>query len=128
MHDLGKIAGRIVRRQQGELCAAGDDTPPSFWPNAISAVRAEHPEFLFLAEVYWNYEWKLLEHGFDYAYDKTLYDRLLSLRAPEVRSHLIAPLSYQQKLARFLENHDEPRIASKSAISRKSLYTLAKRT
>jgi glycosidase len=88
----------------------------SFWPDAIAAVRADHPAFLFLAEVYWGYEWKLLQHGFNYAYDKTLYDRLLSLKAADVHSHLIAPLSYQAQMARFLENHDEPTIASRLPI------------
>ncbi len=107
----------VFSRTWGELRGAGDEAPPSFWPNAISAVRAEHPEFLFLAEVYWNYEWKLLEHGFDYAYDKTLYDRLMSLRAKEVHEHLIAPLSFQSRMARFLENHDEPRVASRLPVA-----------
>ncbi len=88
-------------------------TMPHFWPDAIRSTRAKHPHFLFMAEVYWGYEWTLQQHGFDYTYDKTLYDRLLSLRGPEVHEHLVAPLSYQSKMVRFLENHDEPRIASK---------------
>lgn len=103
----------VFARTWGEFSGDASSELPLFWPDAISAVRAEHPEFLFLAEVYWGYEWKLQQHGFNYAYDKTLYDRLLSLKAPEVKRHLIAPLPYQQKLARFLENHDEVRIAAK---------------
>jgi hypothetical protein len=50
--------------------------------------------------------------GFDYAYDTRLYDRLRDGRARAVREHFLAGLDYQDKLARFLENHDEPRAAA----------------
>ena len=83
--------------------------PQSFWPNAIKQVRAASPGFLFMAEVYWDLEWTLQQQGFDYAYDKRLYDRLREGHAGPVRGHLVAGLDYQNKLARFLENHDEPR-------------------
>jgi hypothetical protein len=52
------------------------------------------------------------QEGFDYAYDKRLYDRLRERHARPVREHLYAGLNYQDKLARFLENHDEPRAAA----------------
>jgi hypothetical protein len=65
-----------------------------------------------MAEVYWDLEWTMLQQGFDYAYDKRLYDRLREGRARPVREHLLAGLDYQSKLARFLENHDEPRAAA----------------
>ncbi len=90
-----------------------DATIPHFWPEAIKRVKGAHPDFLFMAEVYWDYEYKLQQHGFDYTYDKALYDRLVESNAKSVRSHLAAPLAYQQKMVRFLENHDEPRIASR---------------
>ncbi len=90
-----------------------DPKIPHFWPEAIERVKATHPEFLFMAEVYWDYEYKLQQHGFDYTYDKALYDRLVESSAQSVRSHLAAPLTYQRKMVRFLENHDEPRIASR---------------
>jgi len=63
-------------------------------------------------EVYWDLEWTLLQQGFDYAYDKRLYDRLREGHARPVRDHLRAGLDYQGKMARFLENHDEPRAAT----------------
>jgi hypothetical protein len=85
---------------------------PLFWPNATSRVRKAVPGFLFMAEVYWDLEWTVLEQGFDYAYDKRLYDRLRDRHARPVREHLSAGLDYQAKLARFLENHDEPRSAA----------------
>ncbi len=89
----------------------GIEMPP-FWPRAIAEVRRRHPGFLFMAEVYWDLEWTLQQQGFDYCYDKRLYDRLREGHAGPVRGHLIAPLDYQDRLARFLENHDEPRAAA----------------
>ena len=86
--------------------------PDPFWPKAIEAVRRGHPDFVFMAEVYWDLEWTLQQQGFDYAYDKRLYDRLREQTAGPVRAHLRAAPDYQDKLARFLENHDEPRAAS----------------
>jgi glycosidase len=83
-----------------------------FWPDAIQSVRSYKPEFLFMAEVYWDLEWTLQQQGFDYTYDKRLYDRLREGRARPVRDHLRAATEFQQKSARFLENHDEPRAAA----------------
>jgi hypothetical protein len=83
-----------------------------FWPNAIQSVRRRDPAFLFMAEVYWDLEWELQQQGFDYTYDKRLYDRLEHGVARPVREHFLAGLDYQDRLARFLENHDEPRAAA----------------
>lgn len=85
---------------------------PLFWPSATASVRQTHPGFLFMAEVYWDLEWTMQQQGFDYAYDKRLYDRLREGHARPVREHFHAGLDYQDKLARFLENHDEPRAAA----------------
>ena len=85
---------------------------PAFWPRTTNAIRAEVPGFLFLAEVYWDLEWTLQQQGFDYTYDKRLYDRLAEGHARPVREHLSAGLDFQNHLARFLENHDEPRAAA----------------
>ena len=84
-----------------------------FWPKAIAAVRRDHPGFTFLAEAYWDLEWELQQRGFDYCYDKRLYDRLGHVDAGAIRAHLRAGLDYQDRLARFLENHDEPRVAAR---------------
>ena len=83
-----------------------------FWPKATRAVRERYPEFLFMAEVYWDLVWTLQHQGFDYCYDKRLYDRLRDGQARPVREHLRAGLDFQDRLARFLENHDEPRAAA----------------
>ena len=83
-----------------------------FWSRVIPQVREKVPGFCFMAEVYWDLEWTVQQEGFDYAYDKCLYDRLREGHARPVREHLFAGLDYQNRLARFLENHDEPRAAA----------------
>ena len=78
----------------------------------IPAVKADRPEFVFIAEAYWDMEWTLQQQGFDYCYDKRLYDRLVHEGAEQVHGHLGADLEYQRRLVRFVENHDEPRAAA----------------
>lgn len=86
--------------------------PAPFWPYSIQKLRQRHPDFLMLAEVYWDLEYTLQQQGFDYTYDKRLYDLLLEGSTRTVIHHLHADLSFQSRMARFLENHDEPRAAS----------------
>ena len=78
-----------------------------FWAEARAAVR----KFTLLAEVYWDLEYQLQQLGFDFTYDKRLYDRLLHSSPADVRGHLTADADYQRRSARFIENHDEPRSA-----------------
>jgi hypothetical protein len=83
-----------------------------FWSSAIPVVKETHPGFLFLAEGYWGLEARLRTLGFDYTYDKTLYDGLVSRDALGVQRHLLGmPADAVSRSAHFLENHDEPRIA-----------------
>ena len=84
-----------------------------FWAHAIRTTKAAHPDFEFLAEVYWGLEPRLQALGFDYTYDKELTDKLLARDGAGVQRHL-ALLPEPQLAAgiRFLENHDESRIAS----------------
>jgi hypothetical protein len=83
-----------------------------YWPTLIPRVKQAHPDFLFMAEVYWDMEWALQQQGFDLCYDKRLYDRLAHESADSVRGHLQADPAYQERLLRFVENHDEPRAAA----------------
>jgi hypothetical protein len=78
-----------------------------FWEEAIRAVKEKHPEFVFLAEVYWGLEWRVQQIGFDYTYDKGTYDRLRFQGPQELRGHLRAEKLYQKRSARFIDNHDE---------------------
>lgn len=91
---------------------AGPRPATEYWVDLIIAVKRDHSEFLFVAEAYWDLEWELQQQGFDFCYDKRLYDRLEHANAESVRLHLSADPAYQNKLLRFLENHDEPRAAS----------------
>jgi len=86
-----------------------------FWPQVLGSLRAGHPDTVLIAEAYWDMEWTLQQQGFDFCYDKRLYDRMLGEGPESVHGHLQADLDYQAKLVRFLENHDEPRVASKVA-------------
>jgi hypothetical protein len=88
---------------------AGQRPASEYWREVIEAVRRHSPGFLFLGEAYWDLEWELQQQGFDYCYDKRLYDRLVQADAEGIRQHLQADVSYQDKLVRFIENHDEPR-------------------
>jgi Alpha amylase, catalytic domain len=94
-------------------CKIGERPAKEFWVEVITKVRAKQPNFMFIAEVYWNKEWDVIQQGFDYAYDKTLYDRIVSGDVEQVRLHLLADIQYQKRMIRFIENHDEPRAYAK---------------
>jgi len=105
----------VIARTWGARSRPADGSPPrdnAFWPEAIPAVRRRHPLFRFIAEVYWDMEWNLQQHGFDFTYDKRLYDRLREGSARPVREHLQADPAFNDRCLRFLENHDEPRAAA----------------
>ena len=86
-----------------------DTLSSEFWPDAITTVKSNFPEFSFLAEVYWNLGWKLQQMGFDYTYDKDLYDLLENGSTEKIQTHLSADKSYLIRNMRFIENHDERR-------------------
>jgi hypothetical protein len=109
------VQPEVFRRTWGDRAIPADGAPPAdtpFWPAAIRAVRQQRPGFLFVAEVYWDLEWELQQAGFDFTYDKRLYDRLRAGDARSVREHLMAHADFQEHSLRFLENHDEPRAAA----------------
>jgi hypothetical protein len=128
--ELGRIADRcdgvrcdmamlllpdVFQRTWGATAQPSDGSAPveePFWPEALAELRGRHPDFLLLAEVYWDLEWVLQQQGFPYTYDKRLYDRLRDRKPGPLRAHLNAPLSFQNHCARFLENHDEKRAAA----------------
>ncbi len=105
----------VIARTWGERTRPRDGTSPidrTFWPEAITRIRKRHPQFLFVAEAYWDLEWTLQEEGFDFTYDKRLYDRLRAGEARPVRQHLEAAPAFRDRALHFLENHDEPRAAA----------------
>lgn len=99
--------------------AVAEDAPAlDFWNEVIPAVRADSPNFLFMAEVYWNLDYPLQQQGFDYTYDKVLYDRMVEGSVEGIRQHLLADVEYLKRTVHFIENHDEPRIASAVGVER----------
>ena len=88
---------------------AGLPLENEYWVDIISAVKEKHPDFKFIAEVYWDMEWELIQQGFDYCYDRRLYERLIKSNVQGIKEHINADINYQKRLLRFIENHDEPR-------------------
>lgn len=82
-----------------------------FWFEAIKKVKNKKPDFVFIAEVYWSRENDLLELGFDYVYEKKLYDMLIDQPVDLVNEYIKKIFPYQRKRFLFLENHDEQRSA-----------------
>ncbi|MEY4386454.1 MAG: hypothetical protein RLY20_1737 [Verrucomicrobiota bacterium] len=84
-----------------------------FWTDAIAAVWKKHSNFLFVAEAYWGLESALQTLGFDFTYDKVLYDELVYHDPSAVTRHLYEESSaaFVENSVHFLENHDEHRAA-----------------
>ena len=112
---LSDVFARTWSRPDALQPAQSDAARGEFWAEAIDRVRADQPEFVFLAEAYWGTERRLHQLGFDYTYDKSLYDRLGEGRADEVRAHLAEGRARHRRAVRFLENHDEERAAARFA-------------
>ena len=104
------MCNEVFARTWGDR--AGPAPAEEYWPGLIARAKAACPGLLFLAEAYWDMEWTLQQQGFDLCYDKRLYDRLVHESAESVRGHLEADAGYQERLLRFIENHDEPRAAA----------------
>lgn len=112
--DMAMLAlNNVFHNTWGAALDAGGFIVPGeeFWENALKTVKVKNPDFLFIAEAYWDLEYKLQTIGFDYTYDKKLTDRLKDNNVASIRDHLRAEFSYQEKSLRFIENHDEQRSA-----------------
>jgi len=104
---------------------AGPRPSTEYWTDVISATKKRYPGFLFIAEAYWDLEWELQQLGFDFCYDKRLYDRMEHSTAEDIHLHLCADLAYQGKLLRFIENHDEPRASASFSPEKQRAVALA---
>jgi hypothetical protein len=102
------VMNDVFRQVWGER--AGITPELDFWDQIIPAVKHDHPNFIFIAEVYWEKEADMLRQGFDFAYDKRYYDALKQGAQPALE-HLRRISIMEGRLLRFLENHDEPRAA-----------------
>jgi glycosidase len=100
---------RVFEKVWGKVIKGYPRPEMEFWSEAIQEVKRRRPEFLFIAEAYWGTKEALQGLGFDYTYDKTLYDYLRSGTPSQVRHHLEAGNDHLERLVRFIENHDEAR-------------------
>ena len=100
-------------------CDMAEMVPTAFWSHAVAAVKKEHPDVLFIGEVYNPAQYRdYLAAGFDYLYDKVgLYDTLRAIVCGNASASCItscwqATDDIKEHMLHFLENHDEQRIAS----------------
>lgn len=105
--DMAMLELNKVHRDTWWEFIGGELPKEEFWRQALDTVRETHPEFVFIAEVYWGLEWEIQEMGFDYTYDKVLYDRLRFSNAENIKGHLGAEHLFQMRSIRFTANHDE---------------------
>lgn len=107
----------------GFRCDVAEMVPVEFWNWVITEVKKEYPDMLFIAEAYDRNQYRnFLESGlFDYLYDKVgLYDGLKKLIRNEPEANVAdirfvwneESRGFSSRMLRFLENHDEERIAS----------------
>ncbi|MBI5664025.1 MAG: alpha-amylase [Nitrospirae bacterium] len=103
------VMNGIFQKTWGWTSEGGNYATPGeeFW----TWVRHAVPGSVLIAESYWDTEWDLQQLGFDYTYDKRLYDRVVSASALDIYLHLTADIRFQNRLTRFIENHDERRSA-----------------
>lgn len=106
---------------------AGQKPDQDFWTYIIPQVKQRFPGFAFIAESYWDTEPALLSQGFDYCYDKRYYDYLQE-GAEKSKQRLTDCMAINDKLLRFLENHDEKRAASLFTIEQHKALALASLT
>lgn len=108
------MAMLLLNRVFANTWSAVAGMPPTteFWTEIIPAIKATHPDFLFLAEAYWGTEEELQALGFDYTYEKSFYDQLLEGNIEAVKLALARPAALQARMLHFVENHDEARAAA----------------
>jgi glycosidase len=104
----------------GFRCDMAGMVPIEFWHWLTGEVRQKHPHVMFIAEVYETHLYNdfIFKGGFDFLYDKmVLYDGLRAISEGKAPAHHITNIWQQTEglhhfLLYFLENHDEPRLAS----------------
>ncbi|WP_448520604.1 alpha-amylase family protein [Rhodoflexus sp.] len=104
----------------GFRCDMAEMVPVEFWEWCIPQVKRQFPQLVFIAEIYNPNEYdNYVQKGkFDYLYDKVgLYDTLKAVIQGRTSANDI-PKNWQRlgilnnRMLRFLENHDEQRLPS----------------
>lgn len=109
------------KKVDGFRCDMAEMVPVEFWHWVIPTVKQHFPEIIFIAEIYNPEQYRnYIEYGhFDFLYDKVqLYDTLRAVveghadlrHIPDIWQYL---RGINHNMLRFLENHDEQRIASR---------------
>lgn len=105
----------------GFRCDMAHLVPVEFWRWAIGQVKQRYPRLIFIAEIYdpGLYRSFIFDGGFDYLYDKVgLYDATRRLMEGHGSCYELTRVwqqesgDFSQHMLRFLETHDEQRIAS----------------
>lgn len=104
----------------GFRCDVAEMVPVEFWAWVIPQVKEIRPQIQFIAEIYTpsSYEKYLNEGQFDFLYDKVqLYDSLKHIVQQKGSTYDLPQIwriqkGFNKNMLRFLENHDEQRIAS----------------
>ncbi len=106
----------------GFRCDMAEMVPVEFWAYVIPELKKVKPSLIFIGEAYnaKEYATYLTKGHFDFLYDKVgLYDGLRRLMRQEGTTDDITHVwrtesrGFGSHMLRFLENHDEQRIASK---------------
>ena len=107
----------------GFRCDMVENVPFEFWGWVIPKLKADHPDLIFIGEAYNRNEYNnyIVKGKFDYLYDKVgLYDAIKKLvrNEPSATTWDINSVwnhdtkGIDEHMIRFMENHDEQRIAS----------------
>jgi hypothetical protein len=99
----------VFQQTWGEILKTGKTPAAEFWTDAITTVKKQYPDFLFIAEVYWGLDGELRKLGFDYTYDKILYDRLRYDIPGRIQEYIAENATGLTQMVHFIENHDELR-------------------
>lgn len=108
----------------GFRCDVAEMVPVEFWSWVIPEVKKVNPKLIFIGEAYnpTVYQQYVTQGKFDYLYDKVgLYDGLKRFIKDEPAAKVSdiqhvwqkESAGFDEHMLRFLENHDEERIASK---------------
>ncbi|MBW1680595.1 MAG: alpha-amylase [Deltaproteobacteria bacterium] len=107
--DMAMLVLRDIFRNTWGALVGDPETQEEFWDLARRAFKAEGVSPLMIAEAYWGTDARLRDLGFQFVYDKELYDLFSARDIARLRELLARPAAEQEHQVRFLENHDEPR-------------------
>ncbi len=113
------VLNDIFQKTWGWAKPAHYEPPREFWAQALEYA----PDLIWIAEAYWDTEHIFHQLGFDYVYDKKLYDLLRWSPVQDVRDYLKMNAGFQERMLRFMENHDE--IRAVTAFGKDRLTALA---